>query len=99
MFWYGVLKPANYAGSRWFQNGGSIAVVLGVLAEFLLQKLNDYPTLTGSISTTLVRPIDKLRPIYSFTRYFGILLIILGTFVWGFGGDVHLRFAGKHEPC
>lgn len=80
-----LLLPLNEKPEIWFQRSGSFTVLFSVWAEYNLMKVNNLMVLSASGLGGTVEHRNKYEKIYSFSKYFAIVIAVTGTFIWGYG--------------
>lgn len=79
------LIPISETEGSWFQRSGSLAVLFAVWMEYNLMKVNEYITLPGIAVSEQIRVSDKYKRTYKVLQYSAIVLVFIGTFIWGYG--------------
>lgn len=77
---FGYFRPDSETFGSWFQRSGALTVILAVIAELLLVKLQKYPGLTG-----LLEAKDRWSNFYKAITYSAAFLAVIGTVIWGYG--------------
>jgi len=73
----------------WFQRSGSVTVLFAVWTEYNLSKANGYISPSGIITNEQEELSNKYKLAYNLIRYFGVLLAIVGTMIWGYGDLIY----------
>lgn len=85
---HAFLKPDTELLPQWFQRSGSITVMFSVWCEYNLAKVNGYIYPSGLVALDDAQLSEKYKKIYKIARYFGVLLAISGTIIWGYGDQL-----------
>ena len=79
------LMPLSETEGSWFQRSGSLAVLFAVWMEYNLMKVSEYVTLPGIAVSEQIHVSNKYKPTYIILQYIAIILMVIGTFIWGYG--------------
>jgi hypothetical protein len=88
---FGVFKPSGELLGPWFQRSGAITVVFAIFAELKASKMIDIldgGDFAGPTWQTANQLYCRKVQIYF---YFSVLLIVLGTVVWGYGDLIYMN--------
>ena len=83
--YYSLFMPDGELASVWFQRSGSITVMFAVWSEYNLSKANEHVNLSGIITNEQSRLSEKYSFKFKAMQFFGVLLGIVGTVIWGYG--------------
>ncbi|MBA6231379.1 MULTISPECIES: hypothetical protein [unclassified Colwellia] len=89
--YYPYMPPKETIGT-WFQRSGSLITFLGVCVEFIIFRVPDYVYANGS-QPGFPCAFDgggMHEKIYRFVKVTGVIVILLGTLIWGYG-DIPFR--------
>jgi len=79
------LLPAEESLSKWFQRSGSFVVILALIAESNAIAIYNILNPSGFVSTSFEEINNQYGSLPSKYTKISLLLIALGTFIWGYG--------------
>jgi hypothetical protein len=88
---HGLLRPDFETYASWFQRSGALMVFFAVWAEFRLQSISGLVDPNGYVVAEF-RAFEPYKPWWSIFRISGLVLALIGTFIWGYG-DLFFRHA------
>lgn len=80
----GVLRPGFETYASWFQRSGALMVFFAVWAEFRLQSISGVVDPNGYVPAQF-RAFEPYKWWWSKFRIAGLVLALIGTFIWGYG--------------
>lgn len=86
MGYSGCFMPDMEMSSIWFQRSGSIAVILSIFAELFFIKES-----SGLLNNSEIEAKNKFKTLIIITNILSFVLIVLGTFVWGYGDLIYIH--------
>lgn len=86
-FGFGI--PDSEKVDIWFQRSGAITVLFAAWMEYILAKSNEHINLSGIVVSQQILLSDKYKKPYRIAQYIGIVMLIIGTIIWGYGDLIY----------
>jgi NADH:ubiquinone oxidoreductase subunit 6 (subunit J) len=83
--YFSVFIPSIDKPEIWFQRSGSVSVLLVIIAEYILGFIGIHVNAVGLIVKEQEEIIKKYKKIHTIAKYIGLVLAVIGTFIWGYG--------------
>jgi hypothetical protein len=80
---------ASETSAIWFQRSGSLVVLFSALAEFIVLKTYDYISPSEAAYSVPFDTPRYFQTIYNGISTIGIILLVSGTLIWGYGDIIH----------
>lgn len=69
----------------WFQRSGSLVVLFALWSEYTISRVDSHVNLNGIVTSDMSELSAKYKTIFFIIKFFGIILAISGTAIWGYG--------------